>query len=454
MGAAAHVARRAPGVTMETLRILQLCTYDRGGGAEKVALDLHRAYLAAGHDARLVVRHRWTDTPGVVELDAFAGVAPWGGASAALDGAVRGLGRFRGQYRVSDALRQAAWPRRWLDRRRGVEDFNYPASYTLLDGWRPDLVHAHNLHGDFFDLRALVPMSLDAPVVWTLHDTWALTGHCAYFIDCRRWETGCGACPDLRRAPAVRRDATAENWERKRRIYAMSRLAVVTPSRWLMDQVERSTLRPWRAEVIANGVDRSVFRPGDRAAARAELGLPQDALVCLYVAMSASAANPYKDVATVADAIALAAGQSEGRVVFVGLGGDARPGDDPRFVYPGYVADARLMARYYQAADVLLHAAHAEVFGLAIAEALACATPVIATAVGGIPELVADGVNGWLVARGDSAAMARRLLELRERGAPPGVGLAPERVDDLRAQAQRYIGLYDEVIAEYEGSVA
>ncbi len=104
-----------------------------------------------------------------------------------------------------------AEPARVLDRRRGVEDFRFPAAWRLaeLAPRRPQIVHAHNLHGNYFDLRALPALCQAAPLVLTLHDAWLLAGHCAHSMGCERWRTGCGNCPDLGVYPAVRRDATA-----------------------------------------------------------------------------------------------------------------------------------------------------------------------------------------------------------------------------------------------------
>jgi len=70
------------------------------------------------------------------------------------------------------------------------------------------------------------------------------------------------------------------------------------------------------------------------------------------------------------------------------------------------------MAGYYRSADVYVHAAHAEVWSLSITEALACGTPVVATAVGGIPEQVADGVNGFLFPQGNVEAAASAIVRL------------------------------------------
>src|SRR5205823_11441286 len=137
--------------------------------------------------------------------------------------------------------------------------------------WTPDVVHVHNLHGGYFDLRVLPELAGRSRLVATLHDAWLLTGHCAHPLGSDGWLRGCGNCPHLDTYPALLRDGTASNLARKRSIYEQLELTVVTPSRWLMDMVERSVLGPSavRREVIPNGVDLSVFAPGERAADRA-----------------------------------------------------------------------------------------------------------------------------------------------------------------------------------------
>jgi glycosyltransferase involved in cell wall biosynthesis len=441
------------------MKILLLNTLDQGGGAEKVAFDLHQSYLEQGHDVRLLVRYRRTTAPAVIEADIYQDTLPWARVCATFERGVRRLPHFRGQYRIRDTLRQAAMPQRWFDQYSGMEDFNYPYSHNLLDDphWRPDIVHTHNLHGNYFDLRALESISKEVPLIWTLHDTWAFTGHCGHFADigCEGWRNGCGRCPDLHRPPSVRRDRTAENLQIKRDIYAHSQLAIATPSRWLMQYAEQSILQPRWSRVIPNGVDLSVFQPDDRWKSRAVLDLPQDAFVCTFAAQSGADTNPYKDYATVSQAVREVAEQlQESKVLFVCVGSNQTSRSDSRFHYTGYISDPERMALYYQASNVLLHAANAENFPCVVLEASACGIPVIATAVGGIPEQIVDGETGFLVPRKDSVAMAQRIMQLVQQ---PDMGrligwnaaVHVRHNFGLELQVSGYLDWFEELLGDY-----
>ncbi len=235
------------------------------------------------------------------------------------------------------------------------------------------------------------------PVVLTLHDAWLLSGHCAHSFDCERWRTGCGQCSDLSIYPAIRRDATAHNWRRKQDVYRRSRVYVATPSRWLMDKVRQSMLGTAivEARVIPNGTDLSLFRPASQRDARAQLGLPQEVDLLLFTA-NGIRRNIWKDYTTLREALARVAGtEGEKPILFVGLGEDASSElmgrVEIRFI--PYQEDTKLVASFYQAADIYLHAAKADTFPNTVLEALACGTPVVATAVGGIPEQI-KGL-GW-----------------------------------------------------------
>jgi glycosyltransferase involved in cell wall biosynthesis len=383
------------------LRILQVSTADIAGGAEKVAWDLFQSYRARGYRSWLAVGRKLSDDSDVLPIPRAKQASwtrfwlNWSRYVASFDG------RIRGAWRASDLIRAIGEPVRWLDDHRGIEDFRFAGSWKILglSPQSPDIVHLHNLHGGYFDLRVLPKLSQQAPVLLTLHDAWLLSGHCAHSFDCERWKMGCGQCPDLAIYPAIRRDATAYNWRRKRAIFARSQICVATPSRWLMQKVKESMLAPAikEARVIPHGIDLGVFCPASKQETREALRLPQDAKILLFAA-NGTRHNIFKDYTTMQAAVRLVDERLHNRdILFIALGGD---NSSPEQIGPAHVRfipyekDPKQVARYYQAADLYVHAARADTFPRTILEALACGTPVVATGVGGIPEQIKSLLDG------------------------------------------------------------
>jgi len=203
---------------------------------------------------------------------------------------------------------------------------------------------------------------------------------------------------------------------------------------------------------IPNGVDTRIYAPGDRAAARASLGLPKDRPIVLVVAHLLED-NPFKDYPTLRAAlpsIPVHDGQSP-LVVALGSGSDETV-DGADIMPVAYVSDPAQVALYYRAADVYAHAARAENQPLAVLEAMACGTPVVASAVGGIPEIVADGRTGLLVPPGDPTALAAAIGELlgnaRLRQACGEAGASDVRAHHtLDRQADAYVSWFEEILA-------
>lgn len=458
------------------LNIIQVSMFDRYGGAERVAWDLFQAYRARGHGSWFAVGRKRSDDAGVLVLPHHEGGKAWSRFWWRLHAGLQPVyGRFPGSRMLCRLVHRIGEPRGWLDARRGIEDFHYPGAWRLtnMTPRPPDVIHGHNLHQKYFDLRVLPWLSRQVPVVLTLHDAWLLAGHCAHSLACERWRTGCGECPDLALYSPIRRDGSAKNWRRKRDIYADSRLHVATPCRWLMEKVEQSMLTAGIVErrVIPYGVDLSVFRPGDRAEARARMGLPQHARILLFAA-SGIRDNEWKDYRTMRAAVArlgerAGARPGGGRLVLVALGEDAQPeriGAAEVWFVP-FQDRLEAVASYYQAADLYVHAARAETFPNAILEALACGTPVVATAVGGIPEQVRsltggaageDTCTGMLTPGGDAEALAgaiERLLgdgRLRRRMGENAVADARARFD-LAREVDTYLAWYEEMLAAVRG---
>ncbi len=372
-----------------------------GGGAERAAYSLRQGLGDRGHDAWLAVANRNIDESSILEIREPDGVGRHI-VSAATDAAAA-LGPHLGlAERAHRRLATVKSPGQLADQYLGREHFGFRSTSALpeLTPSEPDIVHCHNLHGDYFNIRELRGLNRKRPVLITLHDEWLFTGHCAATLGCDRWRTGCGSCPNLSVYPALRRDSTARNLSVKKQAFAGARLFVSGPSRWIVDRARGSVLASgvadWR--VIPNAVDRKVFRPTNQVEARQKLGLPQSAAILLFVANFARS-SPFKDYSTVAMAARLAAQSLAPRHVLLLVVGEDGPtesfdGGEIRFV--PYDEDPRAVAMYYQSADLYLHGSKTETAGLTILEAMASGTPVVATAVGGVPEGVVSlsGASG------------------------------------------------------------
>lgn len=463
--------------TQESMCIAQVNACDIGGGAAKVAWDLLHAYRARGFNTSLRVGRKYSVHQDVTvisndtRLKSNSALQRWA------------LLRERAEEKH---FPMAAWwarvagalvdPIFTLQMHYGIEDFRFSGTWRLLSNgaWRPDILHCHNLHSKYFDLRALPWLSRQVPVVLTLHDAWLLSGHCAHSFSCERWQVGCGQCPDLSIYPSIQNDATAYNWRRKKKIYRNSRLYVATPSQWLMDKVRASMLAPAliEAKVIPNGVDLSVYHPEDKQLARSALALPGNAVVLLAAGLRLDQ-NVFKDYAMMCAVAARIAERlkSGPKVVFLTLGTESRLDQvgNATLISAPYETNAQAVARYYQAADVYIHAAKADTFPNAILEALACGTPVAATCTGGIPEQVKalmlprpvmfgvrridchklDTATGILVEPGDSEGMSEALAQaLNPKDAQILTALSSNAARDAKArfdlekQADEYVRWY------------
>ncbi len=322
----------------------------------------------------------------------------------------------------------------------------------LLADLRPEIVHLHNLHGGtgagWSPALARVA-SQAAPTVWTLHDMWSFTGRCVYSGDCRRFLVGCDAdCPTAGEYPALAPQRVAPAYaDRRQLLNDSARLTAITPSRWLADEARSGLWRDRRVAVIPNGIDLGVYRPHAQAAARQALGLPLDLPVVLVVSPDL---NDKRKGGHMLRAM-LPALRRAVNLVTVGAGVLAPPPAPARLLSLGYLADDAQKALAYSAADLLLHPAPQDNLPNVVLEALACGTPVVALASGGLPELVRPGRTGWL-ADELSAVGLLQALETALDAIAAGQSLrascraVAEAEYGLARFTDRHIGLYRELI--------
>lgn len=416
---------------LNPLKVVQINTWDRVGGAARVAERLQIGLRRLGHQPRELAGYG-TENGGVDCL-----ISAWPGWKRLIR---------RGILSAED----------WL----GLQYLLIPWSGEFLNHpWvrEADVVQLHNLHGGYISHTVLPQLSQQKPVVWTLHDMWPLTGHCAYSFECTRWQTGCGACPDLKTYPDIRVDRTGYLWRRKHAIYAKSQLTLVTPSRWLAGLVRQSEgLGRFPVHHIPNGIDLDRYRQVPKAHARATLGLPQEMPLILFIAEYLD--EPRKGGRELAQALARLPRELTTRVGFMTVGRGAAslrlPEHMSRFDL-GFIENDALLPEYFSAADVVVCPSLADNLPNTILEAMACGTPAVAFASGGIPEVVRHLETGYLAAPGAIEAFARGLQllvedgALRQRLAEQGARLAQEEYS-VGLQVQRYVDLYRDVAARFQ----
>lgn len=215
-----------------------------------------------------------------------------------------------------------------------------------------------------------------------------------------------------------------------------------------------------RVREASNGVDTRLFSPGDPLEARRALGVSAQTPVALFVG-ALDPAHRFKNVDGLIRAFARVrvpaaelwvVGEGGLRAELEGLAGQLGLKERVRFL--GKRTPDELPA-LYRAADVsVLPSTGVESFGLVLIESLACATPVIASALPGVRTLVTDGVDGHLVAPGDELALAEALeLRLRERKAGQAMGQKGRekvlRLYDWEVIGEQLEHLYREVVSEW-----
>lgn len=306
---------------------------------------------------------------------------------------------------------------------------------------KPDIIHLHNIHGFYLQVELLFDYLKEAgiPVVWTLHDCWAFTGHCAYFdfVGCEKWKdggAGCHNCPIHKSAYpyALFKDNTIWNYATKKRIFGGVRnLTIVTPSRWLAGLVKQSYLKEYEVVVIPNGINLENFKPLDKKQQekrehqqagyrhRTILGVanrwePRKGL-CYFEQLADRLGDNYT-------------------IELIGL--DQAQTQAMKKKYPtGKILplertrNVELLAAIYRTADVFVNTTLEDNFPTTNLEALACGTPVITFDTGGSPESV-DASCGIVVPKGDIDALLQAVLRVCEE--------KPFSAQDCRQRALLY----------------
>jgi len=423
------------------MNILHINTSADEGGAASAVRRLHQGLIQAGYNSRILARSAKIKDDNIFLI------------SDVLEGTLGITGR----------LSEQAYKR--IEKYLGFLYWFFPSTLNLvktdLFQWA-DIVNFHNLHGSYFNPRAIPVLTKSKPVVWTIHDMWPFTGHCGYTYNCEKWVEGCCRCPVFQDADmkkeyprATPLDMTKIIWRLKQDIYKKSNLYIITPSRWMRSMVEKSILgRSVFIECIPNGIDTEKFYPMDKLQARRELGIGGYENVLIFVAHDVKQIR--KGYAYLLSALEKLQDEFNicllllGEIVFL----DARI-QNVFIKRLGYVNSDDLLRLCYNAADLIVLPALADNQPLVLMEAMACGTPAVTFDTGGIPEMVRHMDNGYVARYKDSDDLASGIrLLFRNRNLLSEMSRKCRKIVEdeysLQLQVKRYRHFYEMAVCEWK----
>ena len=279
----------------------------------------------------------------------------------------------------------------------------------------PDIIHLHNLHGYYINVSMLFDFLKDAgkPVVWTLHDCWAYTGHCCYYsmAGCDKWKlTGCSKCPQKKAYPAsIFKDNSSKNFSEKNQMFhSVKNLHLVCVSKWLDNELKDSFLNDLPSRVIYNGIDTSVFKPSSgNFRIKSNMG---DKRIVLGVASTWDTRKGLADFIELSKIL-----DERYKIVLVGLNDKQKASLPDNMIGIGRTDGPKELAEIYSSSNVLFNASVEETFGLPNVESLACGTPVVAYNCTGIPETMTED-DGFIVEPHDLQSVAQKIGEICDTG--------------------------------------
>ena len=258
---------------------------------------------------------------------------------------------------------------------------------NYIKNFEPDVVHIHELHAYFVNIRPLINYLKKNHIktVMTLHCEFAYTGKCGHSFECEQWKSGCKNCTHLKEyIGTMFFDHTSYMWNQKKLLFEdYNELIIAAPSEWLANRGKESILRTHPVRVIHNGIDTSIFYPRNVTSIRKRYGISNEDKVFLALAphlMSDAKGGKY--------IIELAEKFKNEKAVFILIGVDNVNNTERHnnLIINGSITDKDELALHYSLADAFIICSKRENFPTTCLEAQACGTPIYGFATGGTVE--------------------------------------------------------------------
>lgn len=314
--------------------------------------------------------------------------------------------------------------------------------------YNPDVIHLHNIHGYFINIELLFDYLKQSvkPVVWTLHDCWSFTGHCAYFdyVSCDKWRTICSKCPQTNSYPAgVLLDNSKSNYQKKKELFtSIDDMTIVTPSKWLASLVEESYLSKYPITIINNGIDLSILKPKE-SEFRKKNNI-EDKYIVLGVANVWDQRKGLDSFITLSKTLS-----NEFQIVLIGLTEKQRYELPKNIIGIAMTNSTNELVEIYSSADVFVNPTLEDNFPTTNLEALACGTPVITYDTGGSPESI-DETSGIVIPKGNISALISAIGLIRNNPEKFQRCIKRSEIFNKTHRYNDYIGLYSNKLTQKE----
>jgi len=423
------------------LEIVLINTRDIRGGAARAAYRLHRSLNRIGESCWMLVKEKASTDDSVFRVNVN-------------DSARNVVDR---RYILCEAIQEYYIDSHRTDLSNTIFSFAYPGyDLSLLPFVKTaDVINLHWVARYQSPLTLHKLLAVGKPVVWTLHDQWAFTGGCHYTGGCKGYLEDCSDCQQLADDPFHLPKAVLDD---KLALLHAANLTIVTPSRWLAACARESKVfNGLRIEVIPYSLETDVFIPIAKAEARKALNLPNEAIILLFGVENAK--EKRKGFLKLKGAIQQClkdrkfmelVDRQKIRMVFFG-----HPSDEFKKIgIPmnalGFLDSDEKLRCAYSAADMFILPSLEDNMPYSMLESMSCGTPVVAFDVGGMPDVITDGVSGKLAAPGDVNGMSEAILSLihnPDERKEMGANCRRKMSKDFSAniEARRYKDLYGEL---------
>ncbi|PWN61857.1 glycosyltransferase [Chryseobacterium viscerum] len=324
------------------------------------------------------------------------------------------------------------------------------ATLQLIDKIKkiePDIIQLQHVHGYFINIEILFNFlaEYNVPVVWTFHDCWSFTGHCAHFelVGCQKWQLQCKECPQTFEYPKSYKDNSYQNYIDKKRLFnSIKNLTIVPVSNWLGEETKKSFLQNNHIEVIQNGIDIDTFFYKDSSLLK-EKHLSSGKFVILGVA------SPWTEKKGLQYFVELAGKlNSDFQIILIGLSKNQIRKLPAHIIGLERTENVEELVGYYSLADVFVNPTLEDTFPTTNLEAQSCGTPVITFRSGGSPEAVNEK-TGIVVEKGDLKGLITAIEQIKDNGKIFYSEHCRKRAEflfDKKSKFTEYIKLYENIL--------